>query len=69
MYRTNLADVGFAHAARTMTQCPVFDFRFENIERLREIYIHNFAPMFIMDSVLKKTLREFLLDRWTPLLS
>ena len=29
---------------------------------------HNFAPRFIIDSLLKKTVREFLVDRWTPLL-
>ena len=30
---------------------------------------HNFAPRFVMDSVPKKTVSEFLLGRWTPLLS
>ena len=29
---------------------------------------HNFAPRFIMDSIPKKIVREFLVDRWTPLL-
>ena len=29
---------------------------------------YDFAPRFIMDSVPKKTVREFQLGRWTPLL-
>ena len=30
---------------------------------------HKFAPGFIMESIPKKTVLEFLLGRWTPLLS
>ena len=30
---------------------------------------HNFAPRFIMDSVPKKTVHEFLVGIWTPLIS
>ena len=39
IYKANLSDVGFANTALTMIWCPVFDFRFENIERFRGLYI------------------------------
>ena len=67
-----MVDVGFANSTRAMIWCPVFDFRFENTDRFRGLYIlRDDIPQFwfIMDSVPKKTLREFLLGRWTPLLS
>ena len=32
IYETNLTNVGFANSARTMIWCPVFGFRFENIQ-------------------------------------
>ena len=41
--------------------CPVFNFRFENIERFRGLYVLNSAPRFIMDSVPKKTVLSFCL--------
>ena len=72
IYKTNLADVRLANLARTMIWYPVFDFRFEHIDRFRGLsgtIFHNFTPRFIMDSVPKKTVRELLLSRWTPLLS
>ena len=72
IYKTNLADVGFANSPRTMIWCPLFDFGFKNIERFRGLYIlrgHIPQSRFIMNSVPKKTVREFLLVRWTPLLS
>ena len=45
------------------TLSPSEDFIF------RGTMFHNFAPRFIMDSVPKETVHEFLLGRWTPLLS
>ena len=32
IYETNLTDVGFANSTRTIIWCPVFNFRFENIQ-------------------------------------
>ena len=32
IYETNLTDVSFANSARALIWCPVFDFRFENIQ-------------------------------------
>ena len=47
IYKTNLADVGFSNSARTMIWCPVFEFRFENIERFRGLHIlRNHIPKF-----------------------
>ena len=36
IYKTNLTDVSFTYSARAMIWCPVFNFRFENIQRFRE---------------------------------
>ena len=36
IYKTNLIDVSFTYSARAMIWCPVFNFRFENIQRFRE---------------------------------
>ena len=44
IYKVNLADVGFANTTRTMIWCPVFDFRFENIERFRGIQSDSQGP-------------------------
>ena len=37
IYKTNLTDVSFTYSARAMICCPVFYFRFENIQRFREM--------------------------------
>ena len=39
IYKTKLTNVGFANSARTKIWCPVFDFRFENIQWFRGLYI------------------------------
>ena len=71
--KTNLTDKGFANSARAMIWCSVSNFRSENIQGFRGLYILNhipqFCPRFIMDSVPNKTVREFLVGRWTPLQS
>ena len=47
IYETNLTDVDFANSALTIIWCPVFDFKFENIQRFRKRCDHrNHIPPF-----------------------
>ena len=39
IYKTKLTNVGFANSARAKIWFPVFDFRFENIQWFRGLYI------------------------------
>ena len=51
--------------------CPVFNFRFENIERFRGLYVlrDQFCSQVYYGFSTEENCTEFLLGVWTPLLS
>ena len=74
IYETNLTNVGFANLARTMIWCPVLILDLKSFSDSEGFIFpgtifHNFPFRFIMDSVPKKTVREFLVGRWRPSVS